>query len=728
MRKQLLFLLLLGTISLTAQQKTPKIGLVLSGGGAKGGAHIGVLKVIDSLGIKIDYIAGTSAGAIVGGLYASGYSAIQIDSLFRVIDFDKVISDEIPRVSKSFYEKEKASRYVLTLPFQNGNVGIPQAMSKGQNFFNLLSDLTRHVHHITDFNKLPIPFACIATDLETGKGVLLNKGFLPEAIRASSSFPSLLDPVLIDGKLLSDGGIVSNYPVKTLKEMGADIIIGVDIQDNLLKKEQLLGATNILMQIVAFGMYADMQKNIEMTDIYIKPDSISKYAVTDFDKYKPIYELGHKSALKQIESLKLLVNSTVQKNNTKDIIKKISDSIKVKKIFFTGSKHYTDEYLYGKLGIKTPDTVSTQEFKAGINKLSATKNFNSIYYRFVNDDKIMIHLKENPIKKFIKLGAHYDKLAKIGVLINYTVKNPLGKNDFMAIDAIVGNNMRYEFNYFIDNGFHWSYGFRSKLTPINTSVPFQSVTGISTSSLLIDLHSTTISNQLYLQTSFEQKYNIKIGAEHEYINSYSYDLSSSNDKFYLDKNSYFNVFSVLKLDTYDADFNPKKGVFLEGRFKWRLLSTAPSSLFASYSQAQLKFGYAKSLGDFSFNLVSQAGVTIGSSSVLQSYHLGGDYDNLNSTFVPLYGYDFAALTDVSYVHSSLDMFYEFKKNNYFTLGVQAARATDDLINGGDLFDNTKYGFALGLSAKTFVGPIGIKYTRSPQNNTGYWYFNLGYSF
>ena len=731
MKKTLLFIFLsfLGTVS--AQEKNqvtkPKIGLVLSGGGAKGSAHIGVLKVIDSLGIKIDYIAGTSAGAIVGGLYASGYSASQIDSLFRKIDFDKVIADKMPRASQSFYDKEKADRYILTLPFHNKTVGIPKAMSKGQNFFNLLSDLTRHVHDVTDFNKLPIPFACIATDLETGKGIVLNKGFLPEAIRASSSFPSLLDPVIIDGKMLSDGGIISNYPIKILKEMGADIIIGVDVQDSLLKQEDLQSATAILMQIVSFGMYADMKKNIEMTNIYIKPDSISNYTVTDFDKYEVIYKLGHKSALENIAALKKL-SSDYKKLDNKKIIVKVKDSIIVNKFTFNGSSSYTNEYLQGKLKIKTPDIVSVKNFKSGINNLVATKNFNSIYYRFKNNNEVAISLKENPDKEFIKLGAHYDNLSQIGILLNYTIKNPLGKNDFFALDLIVGNNLRYELDYFIDNGFHWSYGIKSKLTSINTNIPFQAISGGSTGTFSIDLHSIDISNQLYMQTSFDRKYNMKIGVEHEYLNVFSYDLSTNSNKFYLDKNHYFNIFSELKMDTYDALVFPKKGLYLSGFFKWYLLSSNDNNLFASFSQAKVQFGYVKSLGGFSFHLTSDAGITIGNSGNLFNYHLGGSYDNLNYVFVPFYGYDFTALNDVSYVRSGLDIRYEFKKNQYFILGAQAARATPDILNDGDLFADTKYGFKAGFAMQTFIGPIGINYTRSPQLDEGYWHFNLGYSF
>ena len=213
-----LLLLFIFSINSFSQQTSPlgvegpKIGLVLSGGGAKGFAHIGVLKEIEKAGIKIDYIAGTSMGAVVGGLYAVGYSAAQIDSIFVATNFQELVQDYIPRTSKSFYEKRNDELYALTLPFNKFKVSVPIALSKGMYNYNLITKLTQNVRNITDFSKLPIPFLCIASNIETGEQVVLNKGFLPEALLASSAFPSLFSPVNINGKMLVDGGVTNNYP------------------------------------------------------------------------------------------------------------------------------------------------------------------------------------------------------------------------------------------------------------------------------------------------------------------------------------------------------------------------------------------------------------------------------------------------------------------------------------------------------------------------------------
>jgi len=236
------------------QQAQPKVGLVLSGGGAKGFAHIAVLKEIDKAGIQLDYIAGTSMGAIIGGMYAAGYSANQIEKMVIEIDFVSLLRDNLPRNASPFFEKEFEENSSITLPVTKGKIGLPKAISKGQNVTNLLIELFDSTEEITDFSKLSIPFFCVATDVETGGEVILEKGSLPMALRASGSFPTLLNPVVMDGKLLVDGGVANNFPIDLMKSKGIDIVIGVDVEGRLFEKEKLTSAIAILNQIVSYQM------------------------------------------------------------------------------------------------------------------------------------------------------------------------------------------------------------------------------------------------------------------------------------------------------------------------------------------------------------------------------------------------------------------------------------------------------------------------------------------
>ena len=279
----ILFLLLLfhWSFSQEPERKNPRVGLVLSGGGAKGLAHIGVLKTLDSLGVRIDYVAGTSMGAVMGGLYATGYTGKQIDSIISATDFDLLITDDVPRKSRTFYERKNAEKYALTLPFNNFKIQLPSSISRGQNVFNLLSKLTLDVSGVEDFSKLPIPFYCIATDMLTGKEVVLDRGNLAQAISASSALPTLYQPVRLDNKLLMDGGIVNNYPILGLESKDLDIIIGVDVQDDLLTINKLESVSNILIQISNFRVAKEMVGKSKLTDIYIKPE-VSEYSLVSF--------------------------------------------------------------------------------------------------------------------------------------------------------------------------------------------------------------------------------------------------------------------------------------------------------------------------------------------------------------------------------------------------------------------------------------------------------------
>ena len=427
-RSMLFSLLLLLSTLTVAQEKDPKVGLVLSGGGAKGLAHIGALKVIEEAGVEVDFIGGTSMGAIVGGLYASGYSANQLDSIFRNTDFTDLIEDNIPRGAKSFYEKEASEKYALTLPFNNFKISFPQAYSGGQNIYNELVRVLYHVKDVNDFSKLSIPFLCIATDVETGEEVLLDRGYLPEAIMASGTLPSLFEPAAMGDRVLIDGGVVNNYPIEEVKKMGADIIIGVDVQHGLRGREALLSATEILLQINNYRTALDMVEKSKLTDIYIKPE-ISDYSVVDFNAGQKIIESGEKAAKQNYHALKEIGE---QQHRDRALIKYVDakDTIIVKQLVLKGNENYTRGYVKGKLRFDLDKKITFEKLQQGISNLSATDNFKTIRYELLSNKDgvdLVLDLNENTNKTYIRLGAHYDDLYKTAALINITNKKLLAK-------------------------------------------------------------------------------------------------------------------------------------------------------------------------------------------------------------------------------------------------------------------------------------------------------------
>ena len=716
------------------KSKDMKVGLVLSGGGAKGLAHVAVLKVLEEAGVRVDYIGGTSMGAIVGALYASGYSAHQLDSIVNSINFEEILSDNIPRKSKPFYEKENGEKYALTLPIKGNKVGIPIAISEGQNVLNLLTKLTQHVSSINDFDKLPIPFVCIATNLETGMQETLRSGFLPEAIKASGSFPTLLAPVEIDGKLLTDGGIVNNFPVDEVKAMGADIVIGVDIQSGLGEKSDLDSFVKIVNQIVGFQMYKTLPYKYEMVDLLIKP-KMDAFNVVSFNKIKEIQKEGELASREVLEDLRAIARQQHSGRTTKAEIH-LKSSYHIDKIEVEGNENYTRAYILGKLNLKIRDLTSYQKLIESINNLTATGNFESVQYKIVTDEMgttLKFKVKENRISNFFKIGLHYDDLYKTGIIINTTSKHLLNKNDVVSADFVLGDNLRYNFDYFIDNGFYTSFGVKSSYNNFNTNVKFDEA---NVNKINLDYEDFT--NQIYIQTVFSRKFAIGIGAEYKRIKVFTETISSTENSFapneeerlYFDLSNYYNLISYLKIDTYDKKYFQKRGFFMNVNMRWYLSSSDYNDNFQPFSQLKGKVGFATTFFDkFTTHIISDAGITIGDNENRPlDYNVGGYGENFINNFIPFYGYDLAELNSNSFLRTSFTFRLEFLPKNYFSARANYARVEKDLFNEGKIFENTKSGYMLGYGLDTFLGPIEVNYSWSPDHKQTYWHFNVGYWF
>lgn len=720
-------------------KKDVKIGLVLSGGGAKGLAHIGVLKVIDSLGIQIDYVAGTSMGAIIGSLYASGYSGKAIDSIFDGVDFDKIISDNLPRAAKTFYERDNSEKYGITLPFDKFKLKLPSALSRGQNTLSLLSKLTLHVCDVDDFSKLPIPFFCIATNVETGKAVVLDKGSLAQAITASGAFPSLFQPVIIDDQILIDGGVVNNYPIDELKAKGMDIIIGVDVQDDLATREELKSAPDILLQINNYRTINDMKGKSQKTDVYIKPD-ITEYTVISFDDGEKIIENGMLAAIKKKDALEQIASMQTQKRSPFKPIKPI-DSVKINSIVIEGNAKYTRAYVLGKLKFKQDEKINYTRLVEGVNNLAATNNFESVVHQLKSSvDKpgydLYFTLKESSQRTFLKFGIHYDELYKSAALINLTRKQLLFNNDVVSFDFILGDNIRYNFEYYIDKGFYWSIGLLSRYNQFQKNIPAsallaeEDLVNIGVNKLDVELNDLT--NQFYLQTLFRKDFALTLGAEHKRLKILSETIAQDNndDETIFENSDYLSLYGKLKFDTYDNKYFPNEGILFDGDFHLYLYSSDFNNNFSEYSIAKATIGYAKSFGNLSANLTTQGGFTIGEdTSPYLNFVLGGYGHNLINNFKSFYGYDFLSIAGNSFVKGVVTLDYEIYKKHHLNFAANYANVADNIFDTGEWITSPNYsGYAFGYSFETFLGPIEAKYTWSPEVKTGFWFFNLGFWF
>ena len=298
----LLFLLLLsiGTASAQKKQSTaispttrPKIGIALSGGGAKGAAHIGVLKYLEEIGMPIDYVTGTSMGSIIGGLYSLGYTPDELAQLIADIDWSLYMSNNVDRRFQSSSIRARNSTYLFSVPFGPGYLSkkafdilstLPSGVINGASLTNLFSRLSLGYNDSINFSQLPIPFSCVATDILTGDSVILNHGNFAKAIRSSMAIPGVFSPVEWNGHLLADGGMVNNFPVDLCLDMGADYVIGIELAEELASDpEQMKSLPQQLTQYLSIAVQNNRSENRNLCDVYMHPD-ITGYNMLSFSK------------------------------------------------------------------------------------------------------------------------------------------------------------------------------------------------------------------------------------------------------------------------------------------------------------------------------------------------------------------------------------------------------------------------------------------------------------
>ncbi|MBB4119350.1 NTE family protein [Mesonia hippocampi] len=741
----LVFIMWIGLWFTNAQTKQNdiKVGLVLSGGGAKGLAHIGVLKVLEETGVRVDYVGGTSMGAMIGSLYAAGYSPQQLDSIFRSTNFEELIRDDLPRNIKSFYQKEEDERYAVSLPLEKWKIKVPSGLSKGQNVYNLLAQLMAPVAEINDFKELPIPFFCIGTNIETGEEVLFDKGDLPQVVAASGSIPSLFSPIKIDGKLIVDGGVVNNYPLEEMRKRGVNYIIGVDVQDSLVDRKKLKTAIEVMNQVNNFRTIKAMKGKETKTDLYIKPN-ITAFSILSFDKGDAIIAEGEKVAYKHYFALKELASKQSKKQTRKPL--ELQNTIALENINITGSTTFPRSYIKGKLKIKEGEAISYTALNEGINRLSATGNFQKIEYKLKskpsNKQDLILKIEESKKDASLRLALHYDELYKSAALFNLTRQGTFFKNDILNLDFVFGDNIRYKFDYYIDKGAYWSVGLNSTLNKFDHDVRLDFLRKNIPDDLFninkIKLEYLDLTNTFYAETFLTKNVKFGLGAEHKYTKLDTETILLGNTintnqipVTVLEESNLFGVLGYLAVDTYNNAYFPTRGFKFYGRTDIYLFETKSSFEFSEFSISKAYIGFALPISKkFSARLSSQGGFRIGETEMTTlNFFLGGYGNNYVNHIEHFLGYDYLAISGDSFIKTLFEIDYQPFNKHHLTASYNIANVDDDLFQDGDWFKSPKYtGFGLGYGVETILGPLEAKYTYSPELKEGQWFFSLGFWF
>ena len=479
MKKQIFSTLVLSIgillpFSLHSQEQRKKVGVVLSGGGAKGMAHIKALQVIEEAGIPIDYIAGTSMGAIVGGLYAIGYTPEQLDSMVRKQDWTFLLSDRIKRSAMSLTDRERSEKYTVSIPFtKTPKDAATGGIMKGQNLANLFSDLTVGYHDSIDFNKLPIPFACVAANVVNGEQIVFHDGILSTAMRASMAIPGVFTPVRQDSMVLVDGGIVNNYPADVVKAMGADIIIGVDVQNALKKADKLNSVPDILGQIVDITCQSNHEKNVDLTDTYIRVN-VDGYSSASFTPaaIDTLMRRGEEAAKAQWGSL-LAVKKKIgiaedytPKQHGPYSSLSNARTVYVTDISFSGVEVDDKKWLMKKCNLKENSDISTQQIEQALYQLRGTQSYSSASYTLKETPEgyHLNFLLQEKYERRINLGIRFDSEEIASLLVNATADLKTRIPSRLALTGRLGKRYAARIDYTLEpmqqRNFNFSYMFQ----------------------------------------------------------------------------------------------------------------------------------------------------------------------------------------------------------------------------------------------------------------------------
>src|SRR5690554_371407 len=462
MLKKAAFLIIFITFLFNLEGETEKIGLSLSGGGARGLAHIGVLKVIDELGLEIDYITGTSMGAVIGSLYATGYSGQEIeDIIIEHFDWNLLLFDEVDRQDYYIGEKRWGNYYNISfLIDDNLSLSLPQGLISGNKLINQLFQLLYPYNHIEDFNRLPIPFACVATDLLTGETVILDSGSLHEAVRTSISIPSVFAPFDFEGRLLIDGGIRMNLPSSLARDMGADYVIGVKVTSELRERERLTNPISVLDQTINIASRDRTMQQIDYCSLLIKPE-LDGLRMMDFDRIYELIAAGEQAAREFIPELKKLTENQREIEREKPDI--LLEKIMLSDIRVEGNRHLSASKIREYTKLHSDTHLSGKEINDGTTAAYHSNLFEQVYpvIRKDEEDKyeLVIKVKEKERGKF-GINLRYndrDDLILEGVI---EMRNYIGNNSNLMIGASVGGEREFLVDYVKNFGREWGVYFR----------------------------------------------------------------------------------------------------------------------------------------------------------------------------------------------------------------------------------------------------------------------------
>ncbi len=702
------------------ESEYPKLGLVLSGGGAKGLAHIGVLKVLEEEGIQFDCITGTSMGSIVGGLYSIGYRTEDLEQLVTNIQWDDLLLDKISRSNLSMEEKQDENRYAGAFPIEGWTIGLPQGLVAGQQIQALLSKLMISVHDIEDFTQLPIPFLCIATDIEKGEAVILDHGYLPDAIRASMSIPSAFTPVELEGQLLVDGGLVRNFPVGDAFGLGADLIIGVDVAAPLQSKEKLGNLAAILNQSISLMGAASTEYQTEMVDLLIKPE-LDDFNILDFNDVETIILRGEEAARVMLPEIREFKKQLQLKKVEKTTIEEI-DTLYVNKVYIQGLRDVSRNLVIGKLGINKKSWITVDDITEAVERVYGSGYFERVTYKLKpTDDGINLFIRcIEKTTNYLKFGIHYDNDMNSAVLLNGTFRNLLVQGSKLSMDFRLSENKGSRLKYFIHTGWKPGFGFGLTFENDTFDVEIRNENGIKEA--VYDYDSNSLN--LELQTIFSNAFTLSGFTKTAFS---QLEPKIIPDYYFPDTVEYYSLSygTYLLIDTMNKADYATKGHYLKASYENVFQYDKDVEEFLEpFSKYYFEYKWRIPVIDnLSYMLGARAGKIDGDDIPLDTgFYLGG-LSKTRYTLLPFYGHEFMTISGNAVTIFDTSIQWEPWSGIYLTFSYNAA-------NIGMNFDDTEQytGNGVSVGAMTPLGPLQVTFMNGDQEDDSQTYLKIGYEF
>ena len=750
------------------RKRRPTVALVLAGGGAKGAAHIGTIKAIDSLGIPVDMVLGTSIGGLVGGFYALGYSPEKMDSLIRSLDWGKMMSDKIPREYIPYERVKYKEKYALSFPFfykkedfkdmidsdlryvrgkktlnlsadaanpsylvkENLLGSLPSGYITGQNIRSLFaSTAVGYTDDDIDFlEDLPIPFVCVATDIVTGKAKVWHKGNIVTALRSTMSIPFVFTPVREGGMVLVDGGMRNNFPTDLAAQMGADIIIGVDLSNASKDITAIRNVMDIFWQSVDMLSNDSFARNVQIPDVTVKPD-LKGFNMLSFDSVSidTIFARGYKAAhekLPELEAVRRRIGRYKPSQRREPATDVNINPVKIDDIEITGVTEKEKQFILSQIGVRPGNDVSRSDAEKVVAFIYGTTAFDNVSYSFVGSEepyKLKVDCKKGPVHE-LGLGIRVDTEELVSVLVNVGLWTNSLQGSSIAFTGKVGPNPYAQVQYNLN-----SY----KLPTLHVASSFKWVdrNNFSMGDNRFSMADMDFRQEIYFSSTYKSKLMARYGVRNDlfhvdrlYSENFVGDFALKTGM-----SDFLSPFISLRADDTDNGYFPSRGrsFGVEGQYVHSLAGGGKYRFGVVSMDGKIVAPIGKR---FAFIPSAAMRLTFGNEiPVIYTNVLGGQIrGRYIDQQLPFIGINNAAIRRDNIIIARGDLRYRFFRNNYITATMNYAHDFDSFGEFEDGLDI--WGWGLEYAYNSIIGPLRANIHYSTLTQRVGVYFSIGFDF